>query len=186
VQVLLVYLTPTMMAGAPLKFNQALNWLTMAEKEVTTATAALQCARDELEALQRELEKAQKACVAAEQNMERATQEVACAQAEVETTRANADHIKQTEEENAAKALCLIDKMTREPTGKAFWYSPQLKRYGHTRLPSFLDRHIMLDVVLDHEKTHVSKLPGTNTFAIKCMSINGNRVVVFCDGDPTW
>ena len=178
-----------MMAGAPLRFKQALNWSTVAEKQVTTATAALQCARDELEALQTELEKAQTACVAAEQNMERATQEVACAQAEVETARANAHHIKQMEEENATKSFLLIDKMSGDPTGKAFWYSPQLKWYGNTRLPSFLDRHTMLDVVIDLDKTEVCKLPGAanaNTFAIQCMSINGNRVVVFCDGDPTW
>ena len=64
------------MAGAPLRLKQALNWSTMAEKQVTTATAALQCARDELEALQTELEKAQKACVTAEQNMAHAVQQV--------------------------------------------------------------------------------------------------------------
>lgn len=167
------------MAGAPLKLKQALIWLTTAEKQLTTATNDVRCARDYLEALQRELEKAQKAWVAAEQSMAHATQEVANAQAEVATARANADRIKKMEEENTANAFMRIPET-------AFWYSPQLKRYGRMRLPSFLDRQVVLDVVIDPETTQVCKLPGTETFAIKCMSINDNRVVVFCNEDPTW
>jgi hypothetical protein len=167
------------MAGAPLKHAQAINWLTVAEKQVTTATAALQRARDELET-------AQTACVAAEQNMAHAVQQVTDAQAEVATTRANADHIKQMEEENATKSFLLMDKMLGENPTKSYWYSPQLNWYGHMQLPSFVDRQVMLDVVIDIHNTEVCKLPGTNTFAIQCMSVNGNRVVVFCDGDPTW
>ena len=174
------------MAGAPLKFKQALNWLTTAEKQLTTATNDVRCARDYLEALQRELEKAQKAWVAAEQGMSHATQEVANAQAEVATARANADRIKQTEEENTANAFLRIDQMIGDPPKTAFWYSPQLKRYGRMQLPSFLDRQIILDVIIDPETTQVCKLPGTDTFAIKCMSIHDNRVVVFCNEDPTW
>jgi hypothetical protein len=170
------------MAGAPFKFKQAITRLTTAEKQLTTATNDVRCARDYLEALQRELEKAQKAWVAAEQGMSHATQEVANAQAEVATARANADHIKQTEEENTANAFRLMEDLHK----KAFWYSPQLKRYGLMRLPSFLDRQIILDVIIDPEKTQVCRLPGTDTCAIKCMSINDNQVVVFCNEDPTW
>jgi hypothetical protein len=114
--------------------------------------------------------------------MSHAIQEVANAQAEVATARANADHIKQTEEENTANAFRLMEDLHK----KAFWYSPQLKRYGRMRLPSFLDRQVILDVIIDPEKTQVCRLPGTDTCAIKCMSINDNRVVVFCNEDPTW
>lgn len=174
------------MAGAPFKFKQAITRLTTAEKQLTTATNDVRCARDYLEALQRELEKAQKAWVAAEQGMSHATQEVANAHAEVATARANADHIKQTEEENTANAFRQIDQMMEDLHQKAFWYSPQLKRYGCMRLPSFLDRQIILDVIIDPEKTQVCRLPGTDTCAIKCMSINDNQVVVFCNEDPTW
>jgi hypothetical protein len=173
------------MAGAPLKLKQALNWLTTAEKQLKTATTDVRGAKDYLEALQRELEKAQKAWVAAEQSMGHATQEVANAEAEVATARANADRIKKTEEDNTASAFLRIDQMIGGPH-KTFWYSPQLKRYGRMRLPSFLDRQVVLDVVIDPKTTQVCKLPGTDTFAIKCMSINDNRVVVFCNEDPTW
>jgi sRNA-binding protein len=175
------------MAGAPFKFKQAITRLTMAEKQMTTTTTALQCARDDLDALQRELEKAQKAYVVAEQNMSHATQEVANAQAEVATARADADHIKQTEEENTANAFRRIDQMMEDFHQKAFWYSPQFKRYGRMRLPSFIDRQIILDVIIDPEKTEMCRLPTkTYTCAIKCMSINDNQVVVFCNEDPRW